>query len=125
MGRGVCCHRAIPAALDPHQAAKVTPATFKRYQKVLKDFVDWLDETDENPDCAEQVDDLLVAYKQDQMISKSTLENLVAAVGFCWPRFRGRLSWGNAVLAGWAVSLTLLATLCLCPSRWPAWWPHT
>ena len=89
----------------------MTPATLKRYQKVLKDFVDWLDETDENPDCAEQVDDLIVAYEQDQMLSKSTLENLVAAVGFCWPRFRGHLIWSKAVLAGWAVAHTARHTV--------------
>jgi hypothetical protein len=58
-----------------------------------------------NPTVADEWDDLLVEYKNSSHdITKSKFETLVASVEFMFPRFRGKLSWAHAVVAGWSFS---------------------
>ena len=57
-------------------------------------------------------------FKCDTNPSKANMEGLVAAVELVQPRFKGRLLWSRACLAGWAVTHKARHTVPLC--RGPA-----
>ncbi len=99
-----CCRRAGgPRRHDPHQQAKITDAASKRYRKSVVPFCLWLSECDVCPVGPELWDDALVEWKNSRSISKSDFEGAVAGIEFLFPRFRGKLAWSRAVIAGRSV----------------------
>jgi hypothetical protein len=91
-----------PRRLDPHQQAKIKELSLSRYRIACKPFISFLDEFRLNPSTAEEFDDLIVEYKNIKGISKSQLEQLIAAIEFLFPRFKFHLSWAHSVATGWA-----------------------
>ena len=94
----------FPLRLDPHQAQKIQPNTLSRYRSAALQFVHWCNRCSYRPGIAEDWDDLLVEFENDEQIKKANFELLVAAVEFYFPRFKGRLCAARAVLVGWAVA---------------------
>ncbi len=80
-----------PHRLDPHQAAKVTPATLQRYRDAGVRFSDWLRAEGLCPRTSEEWDDLLVEFKQTYLTKMTEFETLVGSVEFFFPNYRGRL----------------------------------
>ena len=48
-------------------------------------------------------DDALVEWKNSRHVMKSEFEGCVAGFEFLFPRYRGKLGWCHAVIAGWNV----------------------
>ena len=99
-----CRTRAGPRRLDVHQAAKIKPSSLVRYQKSVATFHNWLSREGYNPETFEVVDDLVVEFKNSELISKSNFEQLIAGLEFLFPRMKGQLQWARAVSAGWSVT---------------------
>ena len=53
---------------------------------------------------AEDWESSMVEYENPEYLKHSEFLVLVFAVEIFFPRFRGDLRWGHAVLRGWAVS---------------------
>ena len=109
--------------LDPDQAAKLGGNALQRYRDAVAPFVRWVMQNGYNPNDAEEYDDVLVLYKNATGLKRSAFENLLAAVLFFLPRFRGRMGWSQSVLKGWVASSTIRHTSPLCAG--PACWLST
>jgi hypothetical protein len=57
-----------------------------------------------DPATGEEMDDLIIEYKNEKALSKANFELLLASVEFVLPRFKGSLAWCRAVSKGWSVS---------------------
>jgi hypothetical protein len=93
-----------PRRLDPHQLDKVKPLTLSIYRKTILPFVLWLQQHKFAPATGDEMDDLIIEYKNELALSKANFELLIAAVEFVLPRFKGSLAWCRAVSKGWSVS---------------------
>ena len=95
-----------PVPQDPHQAARVRPATLVEYRRQIRRFLLWLDGQQLAWWAFWQLDLLMVRFKQASPagISRADFGTLVAAAEFAMPWARGKLCWSHAVLEGWNVS---------------------
>ena len=93
-----------PRRLDAHQLGKVKPATLAKYRCAGAKFLEWLERYGFEPESVEEFDDLLVDYKNSEKVTRAHFEQVVAAVEFAFPRYRGGLAWAHAVLRGWHVA---------------------
>ena len=69
-------------------AAKIKPSTLKEYRRAALSFSTWLLTHGLSPVTAEHWDDLLVAYKNMEKVSKGHFTMLVAAVEFFFPLYQ-------------------------------------
>ena len=91
--------------VDPHQQQKLLPPTERRYRQIVHVFGKWLLEQSICPFGADSWDDALVEFKQSTpKLRKHEFENLVAAVEFVFPRFKGHFALSRAILTGWRVA---------------------
>ena len=84
--------------------AKIKAGSLDRYRRATAPFCAWLHARGFNPSDADEVDDLVVEFKQDSALTKSQFEQLVAGIEFIWPRYKGKLCWSRAVIAGWSTA---------------------
>ena len=103
-----------PRRLDVHQAAKVQPKTLHEYRRAALPFVNFLRRRGYAPTTAWEWDDLVVEWKNAEVVSRYNFSNCVAAIEFFFPRYRGKLSWAHAVASGWAVCSEVRHTIPLC-----------
>ena len=98
-----CARRVGPRRIDPDQAARVTEKTLEVYRSAGLRFSTWALQRGLRPSGADEWDDLLVEFKNDQIeyLTPAKFVNTVASVEFFFPRMRGRLLWSKAVIAGW------------------------
>ena len=82
-----------PHWLDDTRLRDVKPATLSSYRAGADAFLRFLDEENLEPGCAEEFDDLLVEWSMARRPRLGTLRSAVAAVEFCYPRFKGQLPW--------------------------------
>ena len=92
-----------PRRLDPHIKLKILPASLGRYQKAVANFTDFIVTHHFSFDHAEELDDLIVEWKNSKTISKSDMEACVSGVEMALPQFKGKLPWSHAVLSAWGV----------------------
>ena len=91
--------------IDPHQREKIQPSTEQRYRQIVSLFGRWLLDNGLCPYGAESWDDAMVEFKQSTpKLKKHEFENLVAAVEFVFPRFKGIFALSRAILSGWRIS---------------------
>ena len=102
-----------PRFLDPHQTAKVKPITVERYRAAALLFVSWAEPRGLAPSCAEEWDDLLVEFKHSlgDKLPRAKFVQVITAVEFFFPRYRGQLGWAHAVVAGWTASSPIRHTV--------------
>ncbi|CAE8646492.1 unnamed protein product [Polarella glacialis] len=94
-----------PRFLDVAQISKVQTQTVERYKKALQPLVTWLSDNSYLPENAEQMDDLIVEFKYEHPdCTRAQYEQLLAAVEFVFPRYKGKLGWSHSISKGWAVS---------------------
>ena len=86
--------------VDPDQARLVSPVTLKRYEEAFSAFVSWLVRQNHNPSTVQHLDSLIVAYKNDVGLSKSSVNYVIASVEFFLPQAKGGLTWARRVAAG-------------------------
>ena len=103
-----CCpcarRRAAPLRIDPASAARRQASTHRVYQANLARFVAWCQWLGAVPNHADEVDELLVEWKNRALISKSQFAAAVSAVEFVIPWMRGQLQWSKSVLNDWEIS---------------------
>ena len=78
--------------LDDDLLARVKPNTVDRYRKTVQGFAEWIFAESFAPVNAEDWDDLLLLYKRTHELKKSAFSELVAAVEFVFPRYKGSLT---------------------------------
>jgi len=95
-----------PRFVDPCQLARVRPLTVERYREAASLFVEWADGFGFKPSTAEEWDDLLVEFRfsQASALSRPKFTQVVSAVEFFFPRYRGKLAWAHAVINGWTAA---------------------
>ena len=95
-----------PRRLDPHQARKVQEKTLNLYRLAAQPFAEWLLQCSLAPVAPEEWDDCLVEFKNEADLSQAKFTQLVSSIELFFPRFKGKLGWSHAVLAGMAISHT-------------------
>lgn len=103
---------------DAHQLYKVTRATLGLYQKDVAPFTDWLEEIELDPTEAEEIDELLIIWKnlERSKMTKTKFGRLVAGVILAHPNLKGHLPWSGCVIHGWDKALPPMRTFPL--ERW-------
>jgi len=101
---------------DPHLAARVKPVTIGNYQKAAANFSSWAARHFEDLNSEEQWDAALAAFSRDPdvQVTKAMFTSTVAAVGFYFPRYRGRMATSKAILDGWGMMEPTRHTVPLC-----------
>ena len=89
--------------LDRHQLSKVRPHTLQVYRRHVKSFVDWYCDNNYTWDSTQDLDVLLVLWKNAKSPSKAEFVNALAGVELAWPWAKGALLWSHAVQAGWSI----------------------
>ncbi len=89
-----------PRRLDPDHALLVKPRTLLEYQKSLDQFVKWLIDNEHCPSSGQELDALVVQYKNDRKLSKFNLNYTIASLEFFMPILRGHLTWAKRVASG-------------------------
>jgi len=84
-----------PRWVDPARLGDVKPATLVVYRQAATAFLQFLDEENYEPGCAEEFDDLLVEWSISRCPKLSQLRLAVAATEFVYPRFKGKLVWSR------------------------------
>ena len=92
-----------PRRLDPHQARKVQEKTLHLYRRAAQPFASWLLQCSLAPVAPDEWDDCLVEFKNEADLSQAKFAQLVSSVELFFPRFKGKLGWSHAVLAGMAI----------------------
>jgi integrase len=93
----LCCYRRLHVDL----AARVSPTTLKRYQKVVGPFVEFIIQTDRTDfETSEQLDDLFLEYRTEGDLSRTDQMTLLAALEFFLPRFKKQLVIAREALRG-------------------------
>ena len=122
-----CCQRRAPLRPDPHSVARRLPGTIKSYQRCVALFVSWCISFGVAPQDAEQLDDLLVEWKNAAHISKSQFAAAIVGVELTLPRVKGELKWARSVLSAWDVASVIhhhkpmpwfIALLCAMSLAW-------
>ena len=95
--------RSGPRRLDDRRQRRVLPRTIEVYRREARHFSEWAVSRGLNPQGADQWDDTLVEYKNEclEVLTPARFGTLIASVEFFFPRFKGKLAWARAVLAGW------------------------
>ena len=106
-----------PIRLDPHHLAKISPASIRRYRQAGVAFCDWIVRHRLTASTVEEIDDLLVEFKNGEKVTVGQFSMLVASLEFFHPRFRGRLALAHEALAGWERNTPVRHTIPLCPRR--------
>ena len=96
-----CCY---PRRLDPDQQLKIAELSLNRYRKALQGFVAFLISHGYNPFLLDQIDDLVVEYKNHAKLSKSQMDCLIASLEFHYPKIKGHLQWSKQVAVGLAAA---------------------
>ena len=103
-----------PRFLDPHQSTRIQDSSTKKYRRALMPFIAHLVDHGFCPATSLEFDDLIVEFKNDQRITKSHMENLVAAVEHVLPTFKGQLVWSHTVLSSWSATYVTEHTVPMC-----------
>ncbi|MDA8582913.1 hypothetical protein N9L68_01745 [bacterium] len=90
-------------ALDRHQLCKVRPNTLEVYRKHVAAFHSWYVSQGYSWASLEDLDMLLVLWKNWAGPSKAAFVNALAGVELAWPWAKGSLAWAHMVQAGWSI----------------------
>ena len=104
----LCC---VPRRLDAHQKHLVSDKTLRLYETALNNFVDWLLREKFNPGTSDEVDCLLVQYKNTCMLPKHKLIYTIAALEFFVPQLKKHLPWAHRVASGYQISHATVHTV--------------
>ena len=94
-----CCF-CVPRRVDPDQEAGVSAVTLKRYQVALQSFVAWMEKNQSSPLTLDDLDAILVEYKNATNLTKSNLDYTIATLEWHIPMVKGKLPWSRKVAAG-------------------------
>lgn len=95
--------RLFPLSLDPDHAKSVKPGTLERYKSALQKFLTFLHSEDLKPQTFDELDAMIVHYKQQRLPTRANFEVLLAALEFFFPHARGQLLWSKRVGKGLAI----------------------
>ena len=99
-----CCRRRYaPLRLDPHIENRRLPATIRNYRKSVQTFVTWCTDAGVCPHTFEELDDLLVEWKNLGKPPRSVFHNCFAAMELIFPGSKISLPWTKAVGIAWDV----------------------
>jgi len=88
-----------PRALEPGRADDISARTLLAYQRASRDFIEYCDTEHYAPHCAEEWDDLIVEWSVAKNARGSQMRELMAAIEFLFPRYKGKLHWSKARLS--------------------------
>ena len=103
--------------MDPHHLAKISPAFARRYRKAGVAFCDWMVRHRLSATTIEEIDDLLVEFKNGEKLTVGQFSMLVASLEFFHPRCKGKLALAHQALAGWERITPVRHTVPLCPPQ--------
>ena len=90
----------LPRHLDVHHCLSVNVSTLKRYRSALSEFVAFLVQRRANPTSGAELDLLVLDFKQEQSLTLSKLELLVASLEFHLPVLKGQLVYTKRASKG-------------------------
>ena len=93
----------FPLSLDPDHAKSVKPGTLNRYRGAVQIFLNFLHCEGLKPQTFDELDAMVVYYKQQRLPTRSNFEVLLAALEFFFPHARGQLLWSKRVGKGMAI----------------------
>ena len=96
-------HHFRPARLDPLHVSTVSNSTFVRYQSAVEKFETFLLLFDAAPSSAAELDEWLVLYRREAVLTRSKLETTLAGIQFFAPCLRGHLPLTKKVIKGLAI----------------------
>ena len=114
MSGGQCTLTCLPRHLDAHHCLSVNVSTLKRYRSALSDFVAFLVQRRANPTCGAELDQLVLEFKQEQSLTLSNLELLVASLEFHLPVLKGQLVYTKRASKGLTRTRSIQHTVPLC-----------
>ena len=87
---------------DPHVLQKRLPSTIANYRRCIKEFMLWCVRCSVWPHCVDELDDLLVEYKNQCLdMARSKFTNTVVGAELAVPGAKGKLVWSRSVLSAW------------------------
>ena len=84
--------------VDPHSLARRKDSTLVAYRRVLNLFLFWCSWNNVEPRSADELDDLIVEWKNATGVSKAHLGQLISCVELVLPKTKGSLRWARSVL---------------------------
>ena len=104
----------LPRSLDVHHCASVSHSTLIRYRTALQSFVTFLSAGGHNPSSAAELDLLVIGFKQQNSLTCSALELLIASLEFHIPALKAQLAYTKRALKGLAREKGIKHTVPLC-----------
>ena len=104
----------LPRHLDVHHCLSVNVSTLKRYRSALSEFVAFLVQRGANPTSGAELDLLVLDFKQEQSLTLSKLELLVASLEFHLPVLKGQLVYTKRASKGLCRTRSIQHTVPFC-----------
>ena len=98
-----CLRRRAPLRLDPHVEGRRLPGTIIQYRRAVAVFLAWCNTMGVWPHTFEELDDLLVEWKNIDTPPRSLFHSCFAAMELVFPGSKTRLSWAKSVGIAWDV----------------------
>ena len=114
MSGSQCSLTCLPRHLNVHHCLSVNVSTLKRYCSALLDFVAFLVQRRTNPTCGAELDQLVLEFKQEQSLTLSKLELLVASLEFHLPVLKRQLVYTKRASKRLTRTRSIQRTVSLC-----------
>ena len=92
-----------PLRMDPARQARLQEKTVARYQKAARRFVGWCHAEGFDPLNGREWDAALLEFRNAEPVALYEYTDVVAAVEFFFPNYKGQLTLSRAALQGWQV----------------------